>query len=132
MTTQLSNRLLDNWVVNIELLQKVKCRDSRLWYASKTIENDWSGNVLVIQIESNLIGRQGAAITNFDCTIPKPASELAQDTFKSPYIVDLLKVGDESLERNWPNRSKSFFLNLALALPLLDDKFDLYISNINI
>ncbi|CAM4210027.1 PDDEXK nuclease domain-containing protein [Pseudoalteromonas ostreae] len=56
--------------------------------------------MLVIQIKSNLIARQGAAITNFDCTIPKPTSELAQDTFKPSYIFDFLKIGDESLERN--------------------------------
>lgn len=53
------------WYHNITLIEKVKGRDERLWYAEQTVLNGWSRNVLVMQIESQLYHRQGKAITNF-------------------------------------------------------------------
>ena len=41
------------WYHNIALLEKLKNAEERLWYAQKTIENGWSRNVLVMQIESS-------------------------------------------------------------------------------
>src|SRR5678815_3414675 len=51
------------WYHNITLLQKVKDREERLWYAQAAIENGWSQKVLVIQIEADLHRRQGKALT---------------------------------------------------------------------
>lgn len=34
------------------LLDKLKTREDRLWYAQKAIEHNWSRNILVMQIES--------------------------------------------------------------------------------
>jgi predicted nuclease of restriction endonuclease-like (RecB) superfamily len=105
------------WGHNIALLNKIKSREERIWYANKTIENGWSRNVLVIQIENKLIERQGNAITNFEATMPAPSSELAHDTFKSPYIFDFLKLGEESLERDIEDalteQIKKFLLELG-------------------
>ena len=42
------------WYHNIALLEKLSSSDERLWYARQTIENGWSRNVLVHQIESGL------------------------------------------------------------------------------
>lgn len=74
------------WRHNIALLDKVKTQEQRLWYAEKAIENGWSRDVLVWQIESNLFGRQGKAVTNFERTLPKPQSDLAQNLIKDPYV----------------------------------------------
>jgi predicted nuclease of restriction endonuclease-like (RecB) superfamily len=105
------------WGHNTVLIDKLKTPEVRIWYANKTIENGWSRNVLVHQIESKLIERQGNAITNFDSTIPAPTSELARDTFKSPYIFDFLKLGEESLERDIEDalteKIKKFLLELG-------------------
>ena len=57
-------------------------REERLWYAEQTIQNGWSRNVLVLQIESGLYRRQGKAVTNFQATLPKPQSDLAQQLIK--------------------------------------------------
>jgi hypothetical protein len=46
-------------------LQKVKDPTERLWYAAKTLEHGWSRAVLTQQIESDLFGRKGKAVTNF-------------------------------------------------------------------
>jgi len=50
------------WYHNITLLDKVKERDKRIWYVNKTIENGWSRNTLVHQLESNLYDRQNNEI----------------------------------------------------------------------
>ncbi len=63
----------------------MKKPDEREWYMRQTIENGWSRNVLVHQIESGLYQRQGKALTNFTRTLPAPQSELAQQIVKDPY-----------------------------------------------
>ena len=60
------------WGHNIRIIQTIKDQDERLWYIQKTIENGWSRNVLVHQIESDLYNRQGRAMTNFEKTLPAP------------------------------------------------------------
>lgn len=42
------------WYHNIALIDKLKSLDERLWYAHKTVEQGWSRNALVLQIESGL------------------------------------------------------------------------------
>ena len=59
------------WYHNLTLMEKVKSSEERLWYAAQTIQNGWSRNVLVFQIESGLYRRQGKAITNFQATLSK-------------------------------------------------------------
>jgi predicted nuclease of restriction endonuclease-like (RecB) superfamily len=59
------------------LLDKVKAPSERAWYIGQAIENGWSRNVLVMQIESGLYRRQGKALTNFQATLPAPQSDLA-------------------------------------------------------
>ena len=70
------------WYHHIALLEKVKKRDERAWYAKQAVQNGWSRNVLVHQIESGLHGRQGRALTNFDRTLPLVQSELAKQILK--------------------------------------------------
>jgi predicted nuclease of restriction endonuclease-like (RecB) superfamily len=88
------------WYHHIALIEKVKNPEERLWYARQTIENGWSRNVLVHQIESGLYTRQGRALTNFDRTLPAPQSELAKQILKDPYNFDFLSLGPEMLERD--------------------------------
>ena len=65
------------WGHNILLFEKLKHPPERLWYAVKTKEFGWSRAVLTHQVESDLYGRQGKAITNFTNTLPAPQSDLA-------------------------------------------------------
>jgi predicted nuclease of restriction endonuclease-like (RecB) superfamily len=88
------------WGHNCTLLDKVKGPDQRVWYAEQAIQNGWSRNVLVHQIESRLFDRQGRALTNFDRTLPEPQSELAQQILKDPYNFDFLTLGPDVLERD--------------------------------
>ena len=54
------------WYHNLTLIEKLKEREERLWYAQETVKNGWSRNVLVHWIESDLYERQGKASTNFE------------------------------------------------------------------
>jgi predicted nuclease of restriction endonuclease-like (RecB) superfamily len=88
------------WYHNIALIEKLDRPDERLWYAQQAIQNGWSRNVLVHQIESQQYYRHGKAITNFSRTLPPPQSELAQQLIKDPYDFDFLMLGPDMLERD--------------------------------
>ena len=47
---------------------------------------------LVMQIETRLLERQGSAITNFERTLPKVDSDLANQLLKDPYNFDFLSL----------------------------------------
>ena len=70
------------WFHNCVLLDKVKDPEERLWYIREAIQNGWSRNVLVIQIEAGLFRRQGKALTNFQRTLTgsaiRPCSAASQ------------------------------------------------------
>ncbi|MFY7992074.1 MAG: PDDEXK nuclease domain-containing protein [Bacteriovoracaceae bacterium] len=89
------------WGHNILLLQRTSSESDRLWYAQKSLENGWSRNILAMQIESNLKARIGSddKTNNFAATLPKPQSDLANNTLKDPYIFDFLSIGQEAHER---------------------------------
>ena len=87
------------WGHHCVLLDKLKTRDDRLWYLRKAIEHNWSRTILVMQIESRLRERSGAAVTNFELTLPKPQSDLARESLKDPYRFDFLGLTAEAQER---------------------------------
>lgn len=87
------------WYHQLALLDKLKTPDDRRWYAKKAIANNWSRNVLVMQIETGLLERHGRAITNFERQLPKPQSDLARESIKDPYRFDFLGLSDEAQER---------------------------------
>ena len=90
------------WGHNIRLMDKVSNPDERVWYIQKAIENSWSRNVLVHQIESGLYKRQVSAekVSNFEHRLPSPQSELAVQTMKDPYVFDFIPFREDMLERD--------------------------------
>ncbi|MFQ9148155.1 MAG: PDDEXK nuclease domain-containing protein [Eubacteriales bacterium] len=90
------------WGHNIILMDKVSNPDERVWYIQKAIENSWSRNVLVHQIESGLYKRQVSAekVSNFEHRLPSQQSELAVQTMKDPYVFDFIPFREDMLERD--------------------------------
>ena len=90
------------WYHNIALMDKVKTAEEHIWYADATVQNGWSRNVLVHQIESKLYQRQVLAdkVTNFEHRLPSPQSELAVQTMKDPYVFDFIPFREDMLERD--------------------------------
>jgi predicted nuclease of restriction endonuclease-like (RecB) superfamily len=87
------------WYHQLALLDKLRTADERRWYAAKAIENNWSRNVLVIQIETGLRERSGTAVTNFSTQLPRAHSDLARESLKDPYRLDFLGLGADADER---------------------------------
>lgn len=90
------------WGHNTVLLDKIADFEERIWYIEKTIENGWSRNVLIHQIESKLYQRQVLTdkVSNFQCRLPSPQSELAIQTLKDPYVFDFISFNQEMKERD--------------------------------
>ena len=90
------------WYHNQALMDKVSAKEIYLWYADKTLENGWSRDVLVHQIELNLYQRQvltDGKVNNFSRALPSPQSELARDTLKNPYVFDFIEAREKIVER---------------------------------
>jgi len=110
----------------------VKNTVERLWYARKAIEHGWSRNILVIQIESGLYGRQGKAVTNFQATMPSPQSDLAQQLLKDPYNFDFLTLTAEAHERDLEQgligHLRSFLLELGVGFAFVGGQVPLEVG----
>jgi predicted nuclease of restriction endonuclease-like (RecB) superfamily len=120
------------WFHNCKLLDKVKSHKQREWYIHKTIENGWSRSILVMQIENNLYGRLGAAPTNFDLTLPKTQSDLAQQVLKDPYVFDFLEVGEAAQEREIEKalveHIREFLLELGVGFAFVGNQVHLEVG----
>lgn len=120
------------WYHNIALMEKVKSTEERLWYARQTIDQGWSRNVLVHQIESGLYRRQGKADTNFSRTLPNPQSELAQQLFKDPYNFEFLSLGKAAQERDLEQalieRIRDFLLELGVGFAFVGSQYHLEVE----
>jgi predicted nuclease of restriction endonuclease-like (RecB) superfamily len=120
------------WGHNLQLLSKLKDPNKRLWYAHMVIKHGWSRSVLVHQIESDLYGRQGKAITNFPDTLPAPQSELANQLLKDPYHLDFLAVGPDVTERQLEmallDRLKNFLLELGKGFAFVGNQVHLEVG----
>lgn len=88
------------WGHHLQIITKCRNVEEAFFYITQTAEHSWSRNVLVHQIESGLYKRKGAAITNFDTTLPTPQSYLAKELLKDPYKFDFLSLGEEYKEKD--------------------------------
>lgn len=117
------------WYHNIALLDKLNSLDERLWYAHKTIEQGWSRNALVLQIESGLYRRMGGAITNFEQTLPAVQSDLAQQLLKNPYNFEFLELSDTAQERDFEKalveHIRDFLMELGVGFAFLGSQYPL-------
>ncbi|NJK61870.1 MAG: DUF1016 domain-containing protein [Synechococcaceae cyanobacterium SM2_3_1] len=121
------------WGHNVRLLDKLSDPQERLWYAQQTIAHGWSRAVLEHQIETKLYQRQGKAITNFEVTLPKPQSDLAQQLLKDPYTFDFLSLGVEAKERDLEkallDRIRDFLLELGMGFAFLGSQYHLEVGD---
>lgn len=105
----------------------------RFFYIAKTVENGWSRNVMLMQIESDLFSRQGKAITNFENVLPAVDSDLARETFKSPYVFDFLMLSEEArekdLEKALVQHLKKFMLELGKGFAYVGNQYNLTLEN---
>jgi len=120
------------WGHNVRLLDALKGADERLWYARQAIEHGWSRAVLVHQIDSGLIRRQGKAITNFAQTLPAPQSDLARELMKDPYSFEFLgiagELSEQDLERGLLDNLRSLILELGKGFAFVGSQHHLEVG----
>ena len=118
--------------ITCAILDNVKNPAEREWYIRQTIQNGWSRNVLVHQIESGLYHRQGKALTNFTRTLPAPQSELAQQVIKDPYNFEFLTLAEEAhereLERALIDHVRNFLLELGKGFAFVGSQYPLEVG----
>jgi predicted nuclease of restriction endonuclease-like (RecB) superfamily len=121
------------WWHHQVILTKCKNEEEATFYIQQTIQNNWSRNVLQIQIESKLIDRQGKAPNNFVLTLPKPQSDLAIETLKDPYKFDFLtleaNVQEFELEKQLTENITHFLLELGKGFAFVGRQYPLQIGN---
>lgn len=86
------------WGHHTTILRKIKDVDKALFYVTQTFANNWSRSVLEYQIETDLFGRQGNAITNFKNTMPAIHSDLANALLKDPYNFEFIALSEKANE----------------------------------
>lgn len=122
------------WGQNVVILDKITDDTERKWYLSQTIENGWSRNVLVHQIESDLYGRQVLSdkVSNFENRLAEPQSELAVQTMKDPYIFDFIPFKADMLERDIENELiknvTALLLELGKGFAFLGNQYHLEVG----
>lgn len=120
------------WGHNVRILDHVKDPTERAWYIRQTVENGWSRNILILQIESDLYRRQGKAVTNYGKVLPSPQSDLAHQTLKDPYIFDFLTIDrdahERAIEKELVNHIRKFLLELGAGFAFVGKQFPLEVS----
>src|SRR5262249_30658253 len=104
------------WGHNCLILDKLKIKEERIFYAQKAVENGWSRNVMVHQIESGLRQRIGKMPNNFSSTLPGPDSDLARELFKDPYKFDFLQLSEDAHERDLESALMTHLSNFLLEM----------------
>lgn len=120
------------WGHNITIINKIKNLDQALFYAQKTIQNNWSRSVLIHQIEAGLFNREGKSISNFKATLPDPQSDLALQTLKDPYSFDFLMLrerhDEKELESALVEHITRFLLELGSGFSYLGRQYRLEVA----
>jgi predicted nuclease of restriction endonuclease-like (RecB) superfamily len=121
------------WWHHQVILTKCKNEPQATFYIQQTIQNNWSRNVLEIQINSGLVNRLGKAQNNFELTLPKLQSDLAKETLKDPYKFDFLTleadVQELELEKHLTENITKFLLELGKGFAFIGRQYPLQIGN---
>ena len=105
-----------SWRHNIVLMEKVKEPNRRLVYAMAAIENGWSYNMLDIHLKAYTVERTGKLPTNFPAIMPDEKSDMIQQLFKDPYLIDFTGADSNSREKDIENGLTTHITNFLLEL----------------
>ena len=117
------------------IISKIKNVQEALYYSQQTIENNWSRDILAMQIESKLYNREGKAVTNFKKTLPKPHSDLANQTLKDPYMFDFMMLKKDAqeheIEISLTKHITQFLLELGKGFAFIGRQYEITINKKN-
>jgi predicted nuclease of restriction endonuclease-like (RecB) superfamily len=120
------------WGHTKEIISKTKNVEQAYFYLQKTIENNWSRDVLSLQLKSGLFNRSGKSINNFKNTLPKPLSDLAEQTLKDPYVFDFMTMTkpyqEKDIEEQLVTHIRKFLLELGKGFAFVGQQFQITIA----
>lgn len=123
------------WGHNILLIEKVKNKNSRLWYAQQTIEKNWSRDLLLNAIKMDSYGRVENQLktNNFSNIFPEISAEYASEVFKSSYNLGFLGITEPVKELELENRLitkiGAFVLELGKGFSFIGNQYRLEYNN---
>lgn len=88
------------WRHHIQIFTKSHSIEEALFYISKVATEGWSRSRLESQMEKQLFLAQGAAITNFEQTLPSSQIQIAKEILKDPYHFGFLNMKEEYAEKD--------------------------------
>ena len=117
------------WRHHVEIFTKSQSIEEALFYINKVAEEGWSRSWLEDQMAAKRYLSQGAAITNFDKTLPAPQSELAKEMLKDEYNFEFLTMKDKydehDLEEALVNNITRFLLELGKGFAFVGRQMEL-------
>lgn len=121
------------WFHHQRIIDKCKGNVRKaIFFVRKTLENNWSRDVLLNWLDTDLYERGGKAISNFQATLPAPQSDLAQQITKDPYSFDFLALREEYDERDLEdalvNNVTRFLLELGKGFSYMGCQFRLSVG----
>ena len=125
-----------SWNYNQILLDKIKDKNERNWYATKSLEYGWSTTVLSHQISLKLYDRQALLenkTENYSKTLPSSISDQAREMLKDPYIFDFLTEKEDmkelEIEKELTSNITKLLLELGNGFAFIGRQYHLEIGN---
>ncbi len=122
------------WWHNVVVFSQVKDPKAREYYLRASVENGWSRNVLVHQIETDVYTRHALTTktTTFAITLPAPLGEQAEEMLKDPYVFDFVTLEESTkeleVERALLARLRDFLLELGKGFAFLGSQYRLEVG----
>ena len=123
------------WTHNIMLIEKIKDKNIRFWYANEAANGNWSKVVLDHQIDMKLYERKALPDkkNNFKNTLIEPQSDLANDLQKDPYIFNLPllkeKYVEKELEESMIERIRDVLLEFGNGFSFIGNQYKLTVGD---
>ena len=121
------------WKHHVYIFTKSKSLEEALFYINKVATEGWSRARLEHEIDTHLFLTQGAAITNFDKTLPVSQSESAKELLKKEYDLSFVTVEaveqEKDLENALAKNVTEFLLELGQGFAYLGRQRELRIDN---
>lgn len=123
------------WTHNVILIDKIKNKEIRFWYANEAANNNWSKVILDHQIDFDLYSRQVLVNkeNNFKETLIEPHSDLANDLQNDPYIFNLPllkeKYIETELEEAMIERIRDVLLELGNGFSFVGNQYKIEVGD---
>ena len=117
------------WGHNLLIMNKTKCDDEAMHYATKAKELGWTRDVLLnyIKADDYAVSKHFLKSHNFNTTLPEYLAEQADEMIKSKYNLGFLGVAkpvrEIELEKKLVEKIKSFILELGVGFTFMGNQY---------